>query len=66
MEDEDIDMETVHDSQAFIHHQLNLLDRPSTPGKHIETTTTARTQNTTTGAKPQQNGVVLFPPPPLR
>ncbi|XP_061529597.1 transcription initiation factor TFIID subunit 2 isoform X1 [Phycodurus eques] len=33
MEDEDIDMETVHDSQAFIHHHLNLLERPSTPGK---------------------------------
>lgn len=32
MEDEDIDMETVHDSQAFIHHHLNLLERPSTPG----------------------------------
>lgn len=32
MEEEDIDMETVHDSQAFIHHQLNLLERPSTPG----------------------------------
>uniref|UniRef100_A0A3Q2XJK1 Transcription initiation factor TFIID subunit 2 n=1 Tax=Hippocampus comes TaxID=109280 RepID=A0A3Q2XJK1_HIPCM len=32
-EDEDIDMETVHDSQAFIHHHLNLLERPSTPGK---------------------------------
>ncbi|KAJ0065829.1 hypothetical protein NL108_000053, partial [Boleophthalmus pectinirostris] len=31
MEDEDIDMETVHDSQAFIHHHLNLLERPSTP-----------------------------------
>ncbi|XP_049585994.1 transcription initiation factor TFIID subunit 2 isoform X1 [Syngnathus scovelli] len=33
MEEEDIDMETVHDSQAFIHHHLNLLERPSTPGK---------------------------------
>ncbi|XP_061737606.1 transcription initiation factor TFIID subunit 2 isoform X2 [Nerophis ophidion] len=33
MEEEDIDMETVHDSQAFIHHHLHLLDRPSTPGK---------------------------------
>lgn len=37
MEDEDIDMETVHDSQAFIHHHLNLLERPSTPGKHTHT-----------------------------
>lgn len=35
VEDEDIDMETVHDSQAFIHHHLNLLERPSTPGKYI-------------------------------
>lgn len=26
-------MDTVHDSQAFIYHQLNMLDRPSTPGK---------------------------------
>lgn len=34
MEEEDIDMETVHDSQAFIHHHLNLLERPSTPGKY--------------------------------
>lgn len=33
MEDEDIDMDTVHDSQAFIHHHLNLLERPSTPGE---------------------------------
>lgn len=33
MEEEDIDMETVHDSQAFIHHHLNLLERPSTPGE---------------------------------
>lgn len=33
MEDEDIDMDTVHDSQAFIHHHLNLLERPSTPGQ---------------------------------
>ena len=37
MEEEDIDMETVHDSQAFIHHHLNLLERPSTPGKRIYT-----------------------------
>lgn len=37
MEDEDIDMETVHDSQAFIHHHLNLLERPSTPGEHTHT-----------------------------
>lgn len=40
MEDEDIDMETVHDSQAFIHHHLNLLERPSTPGKHRKMTIT--------------------------
>lgn len=33
MEEEDIDMDTVHDSQAFIHHHLNLLERPSTPGE---------------------------------
>lgn len=39
MEDEDIDMETVHDSQAFIHHHLNLLERPSTPGKRAYTHT---------------------------
>lgn len=26
-------MDTVHDSQAFIHHHLNLLERPSTPGE---------------------------------
>uniref|UniRef100_A0A8B9HQ24 Transcription initiation factor TFIID 150 kDa subunit n=1 Tax=Astyanax mexicanus TaxID=7994 RepID=A0A8B9HQ24_ASTMX len=32
-DEEDIDMETVHDSQAFIYHHLNMLDRPSTPGK---------------------------------
>lgn len=32
-EEEDIDMETVHDSQAFIYHHLNMLERPSTPGK---------------------------------
>lgn len=25
-------MDTVHDSQAFIYHHLNMLDRPSTPG----------------------------------
>lgn len=37
MEEEDIDMETVHDSQAFIHHHLNLLERPSTPGEHSYT-----------------------------
>jgi hypothetical protein len=27
-------MDTVHDSQAFISHHLNMLERPSTPGKH--------------------------------
>lgn len=32
-EDEDIDMDSVHDSRAFIYHHLNMLDRPSTPGK---------------------------------
>uniref|UniRef100_A0A4W3I5N5 Transcription initiation factor TFIID subunit 2 n=1 Tax=Callorhinchus milii TaxID=7868 RepID=A0A4W3I5N5_CALMI len=32
-EDEEIDMESVHDSQAFIYHHLNILERPSTPGK---------------------------------
>lgn len=26
-------MDTVHDSQAFISHHLNMLERPSTPGK---------------------------------
>ena len=25
-------MDTVHDSQAFIYHHLNMLERPSTPG----------------------------------
>lgn len=25
-------MDTVHDSQAFISHHLNMLERPSTPG----------------------------------
>lgn len=32
-EEEDIDMDTVHDSQAFIYHHLNMLERPSTPGE---------------------------------
>lgn len=37
-DEEDIDMDTVHDSRAFIYHHLNMLDRPSTPGKlHIHT-----------------------------
>jgi len=31
-DEEDIDMDTVHDSQAFIYHHLNMLERPSTPG----------------------------------
>uniref|UniRef100_A0AC11BG43 TATA-box binding protein associated factor 2 n=1 Tax=Ovis aries TaxID=9940 RepID=A0AC11BG43_SHEEP len=31
-EEEEIDMDTVHDSQAFISHHLNMLERPSTPG----------------------------------
>uniref|UniRef100_A0A6I8RNR0 Transcription initiation factor TFIID subunit 2 n=1 Tax=Xenopus tropicalis TaxID=8364 RepID=A0A6I8RNR0_XENTR len=31
-EEEEIDMDTVHDSQAFIYHHLNMLERPSTPG----------------------------------
>uniref|UniRef100_A0ACB8FEN1 Transcription initiation factor TFIID subunit 2 n=1 Tax=Sphaerodactylus townsendi TaxID=933632 RepID=A0ACB8FEN1_9SAUR len=31
-EEEEIDMDTVHDSQAFIYHHLNNLERPSTPG----------------------------------
>lgn len=26
-------MDTVHDSQAFISHHLNMLERPSTPGR---------------------------------
>lgn len=26
-------MDTVHDSQAFISHHLNMLERPSTPGE---------------------------------
>ena len=26
-------MDTVHDSQAFIYHHLNMLERPSTPGR---------------------------------
>ncbi|XP_015685372.1 transcription initiation factor TFIID subunit 2-like, partial [Protobothrops mucrosquamatus] len=30
-EEEEIDMDTVHDSQAFIYHHLNMLERPSTP-----------------------------------
>lgn len=51
MEDEDIDMETVHDSQAFIHHHLNLLERPSTPGKRSEVTTTALLEYKTTSLK---------------
>lgn len=30
-------MDTVHDSQAFISHHLNMLERPSTPGKiHVQ------------------------------
>ncbi|XP_038851137.1 transcription initiation factor TFIID subunit 2 [Salvelinus fontinalis] len=33
MEEDEIDMESPHDSQAFIHHHLNILERPSTPGK---------------------------------
>lgn len=51
MEDEDIDMETVHDSQAFIHHHLNLLERPSTPGKQGEVTTAMLMENTTSSLK---------------
>lgn len=31
-DEEEIDMDTVHDSQAFISHHLNMLERPSTPG----------------------------------
>uniref|UniRef100_A0A5F8GKX7 Transcription initiation factor TFIID subunit 2 n=1 Tax=Monodelphis domestica TaxID=13616 RepID=A0A5F8GKX7_MONDO len=31
-EEEEVDMDTVHDSQAFIYHHLNMLERPSTPG----------------------------------
>ncbi|TRZ16722.1 hypothetical protein HGM15179_010371 [Zosterops borbonicus] len=34
-EEEEIDMDTVHDSQAFIYHHLNMLERPSTPGEEI-------------------------------
>ena len=34
-EEEEIDMDTVHDSQAFISHHLNMLERPSTPGKVV-------------------------------
>uniref|UniRef100_A0A8C7KX46 Transcription initiation factor TFIID subunit 2 n=1 Tax=Oncorhynchus kisutch TaxID=8019 RepID=A0A8C7KX46_ONCKI len=33
VEEDEIDMESPHDSQAFIHHHLNILERPSTPGK---------------------------------
>lgn len=51
MEDEDIDMETVHDSQAFIHQHLNLLERPSTPGKLFEVTTTSLMENTAPSSK---------------
>ncbi|KAJ1193875.1 hypothetical protein NDU88_003171 [Pleurodeles waltl] len=32
-EEEEIDMDTVHDSQAFIYHHLNIPERPQTPGK---------------------------------
>uniref|UniRef100_A0A8K9WW65 Transcription initiation factor TFIID subunit 2 n=1 Tax=Oncorhynchus mykiss TaxID=8022 RepID=A0A8K9WW65_ONCMY len=32
--EDEIDMESPHDSQAFIHHHLNILERPSTPGQH--------------------------------
>ena len=28
-------MDTVHDSQAFISHHLNMLERPSTPGNTV-------------------------------
>ena len=34
-DEEEIDMDTVHDSQAFISHHLNMLERPSTPGKML-------------------------------
>lgn len=55
MEDEDIDMETVHDSQAFIHHHLNLLERPSTPGK-TNTPTDYHSKNKTTIPKTWWHG----------
>ncbi|XP_006895086.1 PREDICTED: transcription initiation factor TFIID subunit 2-like [Elephantulus edwardii] len=31
-DEEEMDMDTVHDSQAFISHHLNMLERPSMPG----------------------------------
>ncbi|XP_023558115.1 transcription initiation factor TFIID subunit 2 [Octodon degus] len=31
-DEEEVDMDTVHDSQAFISHHLSMLERPSTPG----------------------------------
>lgn len=61
MEEEDIDMETVHDSQAFIHHHLNLLERPSTPGKYSHGRRNDENDNQTPILRARLNAPALVP-----